>query len=158
MSEPYALLIVGGGPAGLAAARAFRGASGVGKVAIVADEHRIPYERPPLTKDLLRGESSEEALPIEPEPWLTHQRVDLVAGRVVALDPGRRVASLSGGRELPYETCVLATGAEPTRLAGPRRRSSAGAGDPHPRSRPGADRSPWRGRSAGGDRLGVYRV
>jgi 3-phenylpropionate/trans-cinnamate dioxygenase ferredoxin reductase component len=119
MSEPYALLIVGGGPAGLAAARAFRGASGVGKVAIVADEHRVPYERPPLTKELLRGESSEEALPIEPESWLAHQRVDLVAGRVVALDPGRRVASLSGGRELPYETCVLATGAEPTRLPVP---------------------------------------
>ena len=90
MSEPYALLIVGGGPAGLAAARAFRGASGVGKVAIVADEHRVPYERPPLTKELLRGESSEEALAIEPESWLAHQRVDLVAGRVVALDPGRR--------------------------------------------------------------------
>ena len=102
MSEPYALLIVGGGPAGLAAARAFRGASGVGKVAIVADEHRIRVRAPTADQGPApRRTASEEALPIEPEPWLTHQRVDLVAGRVVALDPGRRVASLSGGRELP---------------------------------------------------------
>lgn len=115
MSERYALLIIGGGPAGLAAARAYRDVGGGGDVAIVTDEHRIPYERPPLTKDLLRGESSEGELPIEPETWLEQERVDLVAGRVVSLDPERRVASLSGGRELGYMWCLLATGAEPTR-------------------------------------------
>jgi hypothetical protein len=69
MIDEFELLMVGGGPAGLAAARAYRAAGGRGAVAIVADEHRVPYNRPPLTKELLRGESSEDELPIEPEAW-----------------------------------------------------------------------------------------
>jgi 3-phenylpropionate/trans-cinnamate dioxygenase ferredoxin reductase component len=119
MSERYALLAIGGGPAGLAAARAYRAQGGGGRVAIVSDEHRMPYQRPPLTKELLRGEASEGDLPIESAPWLAEQRIDLIAGRVVTLDADARVARLSGGRELPYEQCLLATGAEPTRLPVP---------------------------------------
>ena len=87
MSEPYSLLVVGGGPAGLSAARAYRDAGGDGAVAIVADEGRMPYDRPPLTKGLLRGDSAEADLPLEDEAWLDEQRVDLISGRAVALDP-----------------------------------------------------------------------
>ncbi len=119
MSEPYGLLVIGGGPAGLSAARAYREAGGDGAVAIVADEGRMPYNRPPLTKDLLRGESTEDELPLEEEAWLSEQRVDLIAGRAVALDAGAREASLSGGRTLSYTSCLLATGAEPIRLPVP---------------------------------------
>jgi 3-phenylpropionate/trans-cinnamate dioxygenase ferredoxin reductase subunit len=127
VTEPYALLIVGGGPAGLAAARGYRGAGGAGRVAIVSDEQRMPYERPPLTKELLRGESCESALPLESEAWLDEQAIDLIGGRVVALDPDVRGVVLSGGRELAYAHCLLATGAEPTRLPVP--------GADHPRVR-----------------------
>ena len=116
MSEPYSLLVIGGGPAGLSAARAYRDAGGDGPVAIVADEGRMPYNRPPLTKDLLRGESAEEDLPLEDEAWLDEQGVDLVAGRAVGLNAEQRQVLLSGGRALPYASCLLATGAEPTRL------------------------------------------
>lgn len=116
MSEPYALLVVGGGPAGLSAVRAYRDAGGYGAVAIVADEGRMPYNRPPLTKDLLRGESDETDLPLEDEAWLDERSVDLVAGRAVSIDADRRTVRLSGGRELGYAACLLATGAEPTRL------------------------------------------
>ena len=119
MSEPYALLVVGGGPAGLSAVRAYREAGAGGPVAIIADEGRVPYRRPPLTKDLLRGESTEADLPLEDEEWFDTQRVDLIAGRAVALDAHRRRVSLSGGRELEYVYCLLATGAEPVRLAVP---------------------------------------
>jgi NADPH-dependent 2,4-dienoyl-CoA reductase/sulfur reductase-like enzyme len=93
-------------------------------VAIVTDEQRMPYNRPPLTKELLRGEMSEAELPIEDETWLAEQRVSLVSGRAVSLDPGRHAATLSGGRSLTYTSCVLATGAEPVRLPVP------GADDP----------------------------
>jgi 3-phenylpropionate/trans-cinnamate dioxygenase ferredoxin reductase component len=119
MSDDFGLLVVGGGPAGLSAARGYRDAGGRGAVAIVADEYRMPYNRPPLTKDLLRGESSEDELPLEPEEWLQEHEVVLVSGRAVVLDPARRIVSLSGGRELRYRSCALATGAEPTRLPVP---------------------------------------
>ncbi len=119
MSDEFELLVVGGGPAGLSTARAYRAAGGSGAVAIVTDEHRMPYNRPPLTKDLLRGESSEDELPIEPETWLQEQAVRLLSGRAVAINATGRTVSLSGGRELHYGSCVLATGAEPTRLPVP---------------------------------------
>jgi 3-phenylpropionate/trans-cinnamate dioxygenase ferredoxin reductase component len=119
VSDEFELLVLGGGPAGLAAARGYRSAGGGGAVAIVTDEHRMPYNRPPLTKELLRGESSEDELPIEAETWLQQQEVGLVSGRAVDVDPRRRTVSLSGGRELRYRSCVLATGAEPTRLPVP---------------------------------------
>ena len=124
MSASYELLIVGGGPAGLSAARGFRDAGGTGAVAIVTDEHRMPYNRPPLTKELLRGESSEAELPLEEEAWLRDQEVALVSGRAVSLDPAGRTVGLSGGRDLHYASCLLATGAEPIRLP------VAGADDP----------------------------
>jgi NADPH-dependent 2,4-dienoyl-CoA reductase/sulfur reductase-like enzyme len=116
VSKPYSLLVVGGGPAGLSAARAYRDAGADGTVAIVTDEGRMPYRRPPLTKELLRGESAEADLPLEDEGWLDEQAVDLIAGRAVALDADQRRVLLSGGRELEYLSCLLATGAEPTRL------------------------------------------
>jgi 3-phenylpropionate/trans-cinnamate dioxygenase ferredoxin reductase component len=127
MSDDFELLIIGGGPAGLAAARAYRERCHDGEVAIVADEHRMPYERPPLTKELLRGELGFDELAIEDEDWLTEQRVRLISGRAVTLDPGERTIDLSGGRRLSYVTCLLATGAEPTRLPIP--------GADHPRVR-----------------------
>ena len=119
MSQKFELLVLGGGPAGLSAARAYRDAGGRGAVAIVTDEHRMPYNRPPLTKELLRGEANEDELPIEAESWLRAHDVSLVCGRAVSLDPGSRVVALSGGRELCYRSCLLATGAEPTRLPVP---------------------------------------
>ncbi len=124
MSERIDFLVIGGGPAGLAAARAYREAGGVGAVAIVTDEHRMPYRRPPLSKELLRGESDEADLPIEAETWLQEHDVRLVSGRAVTLDAAARNVTLSGGRALAYERCLIATGAEPTRLPVP------GADDP----------------------------
>ncbi len=119
MNDEFELLVLGGGPAGLSTARSYRAAGGAGTVAIVTDEHRMPYSRPPLTKDLLRGESSEDELPIEPEAWLQEHAVRLLSGRATILDADQHTVSLSGGRELHYRSCVLATGAEPTRLPVP---------------------------------------
>jgi 3-phenylpropionate/trans-cinnamate dioxygenase ferredoxin reductase subunit len=119
VSDEPAMLVVGGGPAGLSAIRGYRQAGGTGAVAIVCDEERMPYRRPPLTKELLRGEMDESELPLESEPWLAEQSVSLISGRAVALDPAAHTVTMAGGRRLRYGRCVLATGSEPRRLPVP---------------------------------------
>jgi 3-phenylpropionate/trans-cinnamate dioxygenase ferredoxin reductase component len=123
-ANAHELLIVGGGPAALSAARAYREAGGPGSVGIVTDERRMPYERPSLSKGLLRGEIAEEEIPLESERWPAQHDVALVGGRAVSLDFAQRTLLLSGGREIAYGSCLLATGAEPVRLPIP------GADDP----------------------------
>jgi 3-phenylpropionate/trans-cinnamate dioxygenase ferredoxin reductase subunit len=115
MSESFEFLAIGGGPAGLAAVRAYREAGGRGEVAIVADEGRMPYRRPPLSKELLRGEISEDELPLEEEFWLWREGVALISGRAMVLDQGRREVVLAGGRHLGYRRLLIATGCEPVR-------------------------------------------
>jgi 3-phenylpropionate/trans-cinnamate dioxygenase ferredoxin reductase subunit len=113
------LVIVGGGPAGLSAARAYREAGGRGRVTILAAESFPPYRRPPLTKEYLRGEIPREELPLEQERWFRENGVELRLGlRAEALDLKRKVVA-AGDEEFPYDACVLATGSEPLRLPVP---------------------------------------
>ena len=78
------LVIVGGGPAGLATARAYRQMGGEARVTILSSEVYAPYNRPPLTKEYLRGEASREDLPIEDEAWYGQNDVDLRLATTVA--------------------------------------------------------------------------
>ena len=114
------LLIVGGGPAALAAARGYRDAGGKGDVTLFTPELVVPYQRPPLSKEFLRGELDEGALPIEDEAWFEHQGVDVrLGGEVETLDPTARTLTLFTGTVIEYDACVLATGAEPSILPVP---------------------------------------
>jgi NADPH-dependent 2,4-dienoyl-CoA reductase/sulfur reductase-like enzyme len=119
------LVIVGGGPAGLATARAYRQTGGEARVTILSSEAYAPYNRPPLTKEYLRGQASREDLPIEKDGWYEENDVGLKLGAVVArLNRDDRIVELDEGEELSYDACVLATGSEPIRLPVP------GADDP----------------------------
>ena len=105
------LVIVGAGPAGLAAARAYREASGYGDVELVTAERHHPYERPPLTKHLARGEIEPEELFLEEDGWFADHDVSIHRARsATRLDRERRAVELADGGELPYDCCVLATG------------------------------------------------
>ena len=119
MSTRLDLVVLGGGPAAFAAARGYRDAGGSGAVAIVADERRLPYNRPPLSKELLRGEMDERELPLADDDWLGSEDVRLLGGAAVAIDAGERTVALAGGEVVGYDNCVLATGGEPTRLPVP---------------------------------------
>lgn len=110
------IVIVGGGPAGLAAARAYRDSGGTGHVSLLAAEQHLPYSRPPLTKEYLRGEIERDELPLQPAAWYQENGVELrLATRASMLDTERGVVGVEGGDEIPYNACVLATGAEPLR-------------------------------------------
>ncbi len=112
-----ALLVIGGGPAGHAAAGAFRAAGGSGAVVLVSADSARPYFRPPLSKDYLRGESGEEELPLEDERFYADRDIELDLGlEVVSLDPDTGTATLAGGRTIEFEQAVLATGAQPSTL------------------------------------------
>jgi 3-phenylpropionate/trans-cinnamate dioxygenase ferredoxin reductase subunit len=113
-------VIVGGGLAGAKAAESLRDEGFDGRVVLIGDESERPYERPPLTKDYLRGESPREKAYVHPESFYGERDIELVTGTAASgLDAGRRTVTLSGGRELEYDRLLLATGAEPRRLAVP---------------------------------------
>jgi 3-phenylpropionate/trans-cinnamate dioxygenase ferredoxin reductase component len=108
------IVIVGGGPAAQAAAASYREAGGSGAVTILARETDAPYERPPLTKGFLRGESRRDALPLVDRRWYSEQSIDLRTGVEVAeLDLGAAVARAADGEVFPFDRLLLATGSDP---------------------------------------------
>jgi 3-phenylpropionate/trans-cinnamate dioxygenase ferredoxin reductase subunit len=108
------IVIVGGGPAAQAAAGAYREAGGGGAVTILAREADPPYERPPLTKDFLRGETERGALPIVAPAWYEEREIELRTGTEVAeLDLGAQEARTANGECFDFDRVLLATGSEP---------------------------------------------
>lgn len=112
------MVIVGAGECGARAALALREAGWTGDVTLIGDESLPPYERPPLSKAVMVAEG---------EPKAAHPlTAELAAQKSIALLLGIRVAEiaraahevvLADGRRIPYAKLLLATGAQPRRLA-----------------------------------------
>ncbi len=114
MSEEHGIVIVGGGPAAHAAAAAYRRAGAAKPVTILAAELDLPYERPPLSKGYLAGESSRGDLALEPSDWYRRHEIEVVLGTAVGeLDLEAGEARAEDGRRWPFDRCLLATGARP---------------------------------------------
>jgi 3-phenylpropionate/trans-cinnamate dioxygenase ferredoxin reductase subunit len=87
-----------------------RGAEG--QILLVGREPHVPYERPPLSKEYMRGEASREDAFVNAPDWYGENEVELLTGRsVTGLDVGARTVKMQGGEEVGFEKALLATGA-----------------------------------------------
>jgi len=115
-------VVVGASLAGMRAAETLRAEGFAGSITVVGDEDHVPYDRPPLSKQLLTGEWEPDRLTLAAA---RRDDLDLTWARGVAatgLDLGARTVALADGRALPFDGVVIATGAAPRRIPGTRGR------------------------------------
>jgi 3-phenylpropionate/trans-cinnamate dioxygenase ferredoxin reductase subunit len=111
-ARPIEFLIVGGGLAGAYCASELRKQGADGSILLAAREPEPPYERPPLSKEYLRGEAERADAYVNPVEWYEENGVELLTRtNVMALDPEARTAKLQGGEEVEFGKALLATGA-----------------------------------------------
>ena len=115
MSETY--VIVGAGLAGGKAAETLREEGFDGRIVLLGSEPEVPYERPPLSKDYLRGEAEREAAYVHPASYYDEHDIELRTEVTVSeLDLGARELALDAGEPVAFTRLLLAIGAEPRRL------------------------------------------
>ncbi|MBN9510792.1 MAG: FAD-dependent oxidoreductase [Alphaproteobacteria bacterium] len=117
---PQSIVIVGGGAAGNAAAETLRQEGYAGPVTLLSADEAPPCDRPNLSKDYLAGSAPEDWIPLRPLDFYAAEGIDLrLRTQAVAIEPAARTVQLSDGSRLAYGALLLATGAEPIRLAVP---------------------------------------
>jgi NADPH-dependent 2,4-dienoyl-CoA reductase/sulfur reductase-like enzyme len=117
MMEDQGVLIVGGGLAAQRCAETLRRRGYEGPVRMVCAEPDPPYDRPPLSKEVLAGTVEEESVAYRPPWWYEEKQVELLLGaRAEALEPSARTVRLDTGAELHYEKLLIATGSAARRL------------------------------------------
>jgi 3-phenylpropionate/trans-cinnamate dioxygenase ferredoxin reductase component len=117
MTSDQTFVIVGASLAGAKAAEALRTEGFDGRLVLVGAELERPYERPPLSKDYLRGEVGRETVYVHADGFYGEHDIDLRLGRnAVGLNASARELTLDDGETVRYDRLLLATGAEPRRL------------------------------------------
>jgi 3-phenylpropionate/trans-cinnamate dioxygenase ferredoxin reductase subunit len=120
MSEP--ILIIGAGEAGVAAAEALRCEGYDGPLLLISEEAALPYQRPPLSKELLLDQSS-RAVPVRPGAWFANNDIELrLESLVTAIDPTHQtiaLSSLGGASRITYSKLLIATGSRARQFGGP---------------------------------------
>ncbi|MBO3735669.1 NAD(P)/FAD-dependent oxidoreductase [Glycomyces niveus] len=115
-SSKAPFVIVGGGLAASKAAQTLRDEGFEGDLVVVTGEAHRPYERPPLSKDYLRGEVDRSKVFTVDEGWYEHN-VELRTGEpATGLDSARRRLTLADGSSLDYKKLLIATGSSPRPL------------------------------------------
>jgi 3-phenylpropionate/trans-cinnamate dioxygenase ferredoxin reductase subunit len=105
-------LLIGGGMASAHCAAELRRRGADGSILLVGREPEPPYERPPVTKDYLRGEAGREDAYVNPPSWYEENGVELLTGHnVLSLDAAARTAKIQGGEEVSFGKALLGTGA-----------------------------------------------
>jgi 3-phenylpropionate/trans-cinnamate dioxygenase ferredoxin reductase subunit len=113
------VVIVGASAAGLSVAETLRRDGFDGRITLLGDEDLLPYDRPPLSKEILAGTWSEDKLPLRDSDKIAALDLDLRLGvRADAVDTASRSVALSDGSQAHYHHLVIATGVRPRRLPG----------------------------------------
>jgi 3-phenylpropionate/trans-cinnamate dioxygenase ferredoxin reductase subunit len=112
MARQVEFLLIGGGLASAHCAGELRKQGAKGSILLAGREPEPPYERPPLSKEYLRGEAGREDAYVNSPAWYEENEVELRTGlNVMSLDPAARTAKLQGGEEIGFGKALLATGA-----------------------------------------------
>jgi len=120
MPADQTFVIAGASLAGAKAAETLRTEGFDGRVVLIGDEQERPYERPPLSKDYLRGESGREAVYVHDEGFYAEHEIELRLRRTVtSVDTSSGQVALGDGEQLRYDRLLISTGAEPRRLSIP---------------------------------------
>jgi 3-phenylpropionate/trans-cinnamate dioxygenase ferredoxin reductase component len=116
-TQAQTIAIVGASLAGAKAAQELRDQGFDGRVVLVGDEHELPYERPPLTKDYLRDEQPREKTRVHEEGFYEQHDIELLTGvTVTAIKPSEQRILVNGDKEFRYDRLLIATGAEPRKI------------------------------------------
>ncbi|NNN29833.1 FAD-dependent oxidoreductase [Streptomyces sp. S3(2020)] len=118
MTATGRIVVAGGSMGGLRAAEQLRAAGWTGTITVVGDEPHMPYNRPPLSKEVLAGTAPFESLAFTPKPAAADVEWRLGTG-VVSARLAERTVALDDGSTLPYDGLVVATGMRPRRLRCP---------------------------------------
>jgi len=113
----YKYVIVGGGRAGASAVQGLREVDASGSILVAGIEGHLPYNRPPLTKDLWFGTQKIEDVFIDSRDFYDRNKVKVLEEtRIAGIDPGERTATDAKGNVYRYEKLLLATGGHPRPL------------------------------------------
>ncbi|MFI5393316.1 MAG: NAD(P)/FAD-dependent oxidoreductase [Myxococcota bacterium] len=120
MTTDRTFVVVGGSLAGATAAATLRGEGFDGRIALIGAEPLAPYERPPLSKEYLRGEQPLEDAFVRPPEWYAEQDIDARFGtRAVQIDVREREVVLAGGERIAFDRLLMATGSRNRSLDAP---------------------------------------
>ncbi|MER5550445.1 FAD-dependent oxidoreductase [Streptomyces sp. NPDC002793] len=113
------VVIVGASAAGLAAAETLRREGHTGTLTLIGEESATPYDRPPLSKQILAGAWETERLSLRTEEQIDELKLDLRPGTAATgLDTDARLVDLADGDQVGYDGLIVATGVRPRRLPG----------------------------------------
>jgi 3-phenylpropionate/trans-cinnamate dioxygenase ferredoxin reductase component len=111
------VVIIGAGHAGVQAAASLRDEGYDGAIHLLDGQAELPYQRPPLSKAFLKGETTHERIILRSEQFYLDQKIDLQTGVFVEkIEPHERKVKFNSGKSLSYSKLILATGAKPREM------------------------------------------